>query len=45
MEEAILNGIPTTFTIIIRLYKTRTLWFDGSISSLARFGLTALSLP
>lgn len=34
MEEAILNGIPTTFTIIIRLYKTRTLWFDGSISSL-----------
>ena len=34
MEEAILNGIPTTFTIIIRLYKTRTLWFDSSISSL-----------
>ena len=34
MEEAILNGIPATFTIIIRLYKTRTLWFDGSISSL-----------
>jgi hypothetical protein len=34
MEEAILNGIPTTFTVIIRLYKTRTLWFDGSISSL-----------
>jgi Domain of unknown function (DUF4390) len=34
MEEAILNGIPTTFTIIIRLYKTSTLWFDGSISSL-----------
>jgi hypothetical protein len=34
MEEAILNGIPTTFTIIIRLYKTRTLWFDRSISSL-----------
>ena len=34
MEEAILNGIPTTFTINIRLYKTGTLWFDGSISSL-----------
>lgn len=34
MEEAILNGISTTFTIIIRLYKTRTLWFDGSISSI-----------
>jgi hypothetical protein len=34
MEEAILNGIPTTFTIIIRLYKTRTFWFDSSISSL-----------
>ena len=34
MEEAILNGIPATFTIIIRLYKTRTIWFDASISSL-----------
>ena len=34
MEEAILNGIPTTFTIYIRLYKTRTLWFDASISDI-----------
>ena len=32
MEEAILNGIPTTFTIYIRLYRARTLWFDASIS-------------
>ncbi len=34
MEEAILNGIPATFTIIIRLYRTRMIWFDASISSL-----------
>ena len=34
MEEAILNGIPTTFTIYIRLYRTRTLWFDASISDI-----------
>lgn len=34
MEEAILNGIPATFTIIIRLYRTRLLWFDASISSM-----------
>ena len=34
MEEAILNGIPTTFTIIIRLYRSRVLWFDASMSSI-----------
>ena len=34
MEEAILNGIPATFTIIIRLYRTRMIWFDASISSI-----------
>jgi hypothetical protein len=34
MEEAILNGIPTTFTVIIRLYRTRSLWFDASMSSI-----------
>lgn len=34
MEEAILNGIPATFTIIIRLYRTRTLWFDASIADI-----------
>ncbi len=34
MEEAILNGIPTTFTIYIRLYRTRTLWLDASISDI-----------
>ena len=34
MEEAILNGIPTTFTIYIRLYRTRTFWFDASISDI-----------
>ena len=34
MEEAILNGIPTTFTIVIKLYRTRTGWFDASIASI-----------
>jgi hypothetical protein len=34
MEEAILNGIPTTFTIYIRLYRARTLWLDASISDI-----------
>ena len=34
MEEAILNGISTTFTIVIRLYRTRAVWFDASIASI-----------
>jgi hypothetical protein len=34
MEEAILNGIPTTFTIVINLYRTRTVWLDASIASI-----------
>ena len=34
MEEAILNGIPATFNVIIRLYRTRMIWFDASISSI-----------
>ena len=34
MEEAILNGIPTTFTIVIKLYRTRTAWRDASIASI-----------
>jgi hypothetical protein len=34
MEEAILNGIPTTFNIFIKLYRSRTLWLDASISDI-----------
>ena len=34
MEEAILNGIPTTFTIFVKLYETRTLWLDSLIASI-----------
>lgn len=34
MEEAILNGIPTTFTIVIKLRRTRTAWPDASIASI-----------
>ncbi|MDH3952105.1 MAG: DUF4390 domain-containing protein, partial [Deltaproteobacteria bacterium] len=32
--EAILNGIPTTFTIVIKLYRTRAVWLDASIASI-----------
>jgi hypothetical protein len=34
MEEAILNGIPTTFTIVIKLHRTRAVWLDASIASI-----------
>jgi hypothetical protein len=34
MEEAILNGIPTTFTIFVQLHKTRFFWLDASIASI-----------
>ena len=34
MEEAILNGIPTTFAIQIKLYRSRALWPDASIADL-----------
>jgi hypothetical protein len=33
MEEAILNGIPTTFTVFIKLYRTRSFWLDSAIAS------------
>ena len=34
MEEAILAGIPTTFTFILELYQQRRGWFDKKISIL-----------
>lgn len=34
MEEAILTGIPTTFTFILELYQERRWWFDKRISLL-----------
>ena len=34
IEEAILNGIPTTITIVIKLYRTLTAWRDASIASI-----------
>jgi len=34
MEEAILAGIPTTFTFILELYQERRWWFDRKISLL-----------
>ncbi|MDD2671201.1 MAG: DUF4390 domain-containing protein [Syntrophales bacterium] len=33
MEEAILAGIPTTFTFIVELYQKRTIWFDSRMAS------------
>jgi len=33
IDEAILNGIPTTFTFFIKLYLPRSFWFDKAISS------------
>jgi len=33
INEAILNGIPTTFTFYISLYRARESWFDEKISS------------
>ncbi len=33
MEEAILAGIPTTFTFLLELHRERNLWFDERIVS------------
>ncbi|SMC51727.1 protein of unknown function [Desulfocicer vacuolatum DSM 3385] len=33
IKEAILNGVPTTFTFHISLYRARESWFDKKISS------------
>ncbi len=32
MDEAILAGIPTTFTFLLELQQERALWFDSSLS-------------
>ncbi len=34
MEEAILAGIPTTFTFVLEVYRERSWWFDKKISLL-----------
>jgi hypothetical protein len=34
MEEAIHNGIPTTFTFFVKLHQMRRLWWDKSIADL-----------
>ncbi len=34
MNKAILNGIPTTFTFLIELYKPRSLWPNKQLTSL-----------
>jgi hypothetical protein len=33
MDEAILNGIPTTFTIFVKLSRARLFWTDESLSA------------
>ncbi len=35
MVEAVLSGVPTTFSFFISLYKNRSFWFDKKIASLA----------
>ena len=32
IEQAVLNGVPTTFSFFINIYKVRTGWFDKKIS-------------
>lgn len=34
INQAVLNGIPTTFSFYITLYKTGGLWFDKKISNI-----------
>ncbi len=34
IEEAVLSGIPTTFSFFIEIYKKRTLWPDKKVSTL-----------
>jgi len=33
INEAVLNGVPTTFTFYVSLYRARESWFDEKISS------------
>jgi len=33
INEAVLNGVPTTFTFYVSLYRARESWFDKKISS------------
>jgi hypothetical protein len=34
MTLAIMNGVPTTFTFIIKLYEIKTAWFDHKIADI-----------
>ena len=34
IKEAILSGVPTTFSFFITLYKVRNLWFDNNLADL-----------
>jgi hypothetical protein len=33
MEEAVLNGIPTSFSFVAAIYRARTAWFDKKLST------------
>ncbi len=33
MQEAVLSGVPTTFSFLVDLYQVRHFWFDHSIAS------------
>ena len=34
MDRAIMNGIPTKFTFIVKLYEIRSMWFDRKIADI-----------
>lgn len=34
MEEAVISGVPTTFSFFINLYETRNLWFNKKMATL-----------
>ncbi|MEA3230746.1 MAG: DUF4390 domain-containing protein, partial [Thermodesulfobacteriota bacterium] len=34
MKEAILSGVPTTFSFFVSLYRSRSFWFDKKITDL-----------
>ena len=31
MEDAVKNGVPTSFSFFVKLYRTRSLWLDKEI--------------
>ncbi len=34
MEEAVINGVPASFTFFVNLYRARSMWFDKEVADL-----------